>query len=697
MTFSQHPLSLAISRMMKPAVGVSFALLALPTFADEVPADNLDTITVTASALKVETPLAETPRSVSVIDTEQLETRSPTKLDEALRYQSGVMAQPYGSDNNTDWFKVRGFDAATYLDGNRLFNIGYYTWNLEPYGLEQIEVLKGPASLLYGEAPPGGVVNAVTKRPDYIESGEVEIKGGSRNLQQIGIDTTNFLDENGDVRFRLVAMMNKQDGVLDDTDNSRTYLAPSIAWDISPDTTLTVLASWQQDDGTPTGGFLPAYGTLIDTPQGKIDTDTNLGEPDYDENKSDQYSIGYELEHHFNDTWEFKQNTRYAHTNLKLRSTYAFGSETSADVARGIVYRDGSTDMLSMDNQFIANWNTSNTSNVTLLGFDLSHFENDSDEADDFGATTGSINVFNPVHGNYQPIDDNATNVDVKKDQLGMYAQQQVKINEKLILKAGGRYDVVRLQNKVESTGGDDDIHNDQFSLSAGAMYLTDFGLSPYISYAESYEVIAAVDANNNAYDPLEGKQTEIGFKYEPNFINGYMNVAWFDIEQENGLETDLTNPSVQKQSEKLTSKGVEVEAVVRVTDSLTTRANYTYTDAESDDGQGTKKRTALIPRHMASGWVEYDFSKLGVDSLVVGAGVRYMGTSVGGASNGIDTLHVPAVTLVDAMARYDITPKWRAQVNVNNLTNEEYVASCDYWCYYGEELSATASLNYRW
>ena len=105
---------------MKPTLGLSLALIALPSFAEEqVSTENLDTITITASALKVETPLAETPRSVSVIDEERLSVQQPQKLDEALRYQPGVMTQPYGSDNNTDWFKIRGFDAATYLDGNR--------------------------------------------------------------------------------------------------------------------------------------------------------------------------------------------------------------------------------------------------------------------------------------------------------------------------------------------------------------------------------------------------------------------------------------------------------------------------------------------------------------------------------------------------------------------------------------------------
>lgn len=126
-------------------------------------------------------------------------------------------------------------------------------------------------------------------------------------------------------------------------------------------------------------------------------------------------------------------------------------------------------------------------------------------------------------------------------------------------------------------------------------------------------------------------------------------------------------------------------------------RANYTYTDARTDEtyGNGTDQQAGIIPRHMASTWVEYDFSHLGMNGFMLGAGVRYNGESVDNPAS--SDLTVPSYTVFDAMARYDITKKWRAQVNVNNLTNKEYVASCDYYCYYGEEMSATATLNYRW
>ena len=237
--------------------------------------EQLETLVVTASALKVETPAQETPKALSIVTQEEIVARAPQKLDEALRYTSGVTAQPYGADNDTDWLKVRGFDAATYQDGSRLFRDGYYTWLIEPYALERIEVLKGPASILYGEAPPGGVVNAVQKKPTDIPQGEVGLQVGNDALRTLTLDISDYANQDGSVRYRLVALMKENDGQLNGTQTSRNYLAPSLSIDISEQTRLTLLASFLEDSGVPTNPFFPAAGTLIDSNFGHIDPSTN--------------------------------------------------------------------------------------------------------------------------------------------------------------------------------------------------------------------------------------------------------------------------------------------------------------------------------------------------------------------------------------------------------------------------------------
>lgn len=654
---------------------------------------EMDTMTITASAMKVQTPLAESPRSVSMVDEKQLDERQPNSLDEAVRYQSGVLSQPFGSDTNTEWFRIRGFEAATYLDGNRLYQNGYYTWTLEPFGLESIEVLKGPASILFGEAPPGGVVNAISKRPLYEDTGKVEVRYGTDSYGQIGLDTNTVLSDT--VRFRLVTMLNQKDGELDGTDNDRFYIAPSLAWDITDDTNITFLASVKRDDGVPTGGFFPAYGTLFPNADGDyIDEHTNLGNPDVDNNDSLQVSVGYELESYLNDVWTLKQNANYSYTDLDLTSTYAYGSETSEDLTQGLLYRDGDTQTFTIDTSAIAEFDTGRFEHTSLIGVEYEYFNNKGLEYDNWAWNT--INSYDPNYNDYPALGlENAQSKEYTKNSTGLYAQHQIKFDRKWIAKAGVRWDNIDLDIDNHSYDTSENIDEDEVSWNAGVMYLSDIGLSPYFSYSESFEVIPQTDpTTGHAYKPLEGEQYEAGIKYEPSFMNGYINLAWFNIEQTNGL---VYNPEtyVSTQAGKLESQGVEVDFVSQTDFGLLTRANYTYTDATTTDID--KFRTPLIPRHAASAWVEYDFDHLGVDGFTMGTGVRYTGRSTGHTSTGADMLEVASYTVVDMMASYEINPQWKAQVNVNNVGDRDYVASCDYYCYYGEGISATANLSYQW
>ncbi|MCG2838370.1 TonB-dependent siderophore receptor [Photobacterium sp. WH77] len=708
---SLSTLGLAIRKIChKNILPISLFAIALPAFADEATNSVQDvepeTIVVTASALKVETPLEETPRSASVVDREELEIRQVQKVDEALRYRAGVTSQPYGADNDTDWIKVRGFDAATYLDGNRLFKDGYYGWMLEPFGIERVEVLKGPASILYGEAPPGGVISAVSKRPTDTPQGEIDLQVGNRSHKQIGIDISDYANENGDARYRIVAMANERDGVLDGTYNQRYYLAPSLALDLSDRTTLTLLASIIDDEGVPTNGFFPANGSLIDTPQGKLDPSTNLGEPGYDINEKTQFSLGYALEHEFNDTWTLKQNANYGHIDMLLRSSYVFSApavDSGGNIIdpnvynRGLVYRDGSVDSYSLDTQTVGRFYTDRTEQTLLLGLDLQTHKNEGKEKDDY-AFGGPIDIFNHTPGNFTPVDPSTlTSRTIGKDQVGLYAQHQVKLDGQWVMLLGGRYDYVKTKNNNKTSEVKEKRDDSQLSLNGGLMYLASNGFAPYASYSESFEVLTTVDpATGKLYKPLEGQQTEVGVKYTPEFIDGYLNLALFDITQKNAL---VTNPAtyVKTQTGEATSQGVEVEGIGYLTDNLKLTASYTYTDARTDEtyGKGKEQRAALIPRHAASAWLDYDFTTELLQGLTLGGGVRYNGETVDNPASSSRT--VPSYTLVDAVARYNINNQWQAQLNVNNLFDETYVSSCDYYCYYGEERSVIATLNYRW
>ncbi|MBR9727415.1 TonB-dependent siderophore receptor [Shewanella intestini] len=666
---------------------------------------DMERIQVTASALKINTPMAETPVSVAVVGRDDLDIRNVTKLDESFRYTAGVLSAPYGADNDTDWLNVRGFEAATYLDGSRLFKDGFYVWMLEPYGLEQVEVLKGPASILYGEAPPGGVVNAVQKKPTLDDGGEVSVQVGNKDTSRVAFDVSNSISD--DQRFRIVGKFSQADGELDDTENTRYYLAPSFAMDLSEDTSLTFLASVTHDDGTPTNGFFPAIGTQVDDPRGKIDPTTNFGEPDHDVNRRTQVTAGYQLEHIIDDTWDFKQNFNYAYSDLLLNSTYIMSTPYWQDpsketYSRGVTYREGDIRSLTFDNRLVGNWTTNRTEQTVLLGVDVQNHRNEGKELDNYAYDV--IDPFNFTPGNAAPINRNdALERQIDKRQASAYGQYQLTLDDHWIGIVGGRFDYVDTQNKNQTANKNYDRNDNQFSLNAGLMYRMDSGFTPYVSYAESFEVISTVDQiTGELYKPLEGKQTEVGFKYSPDYMDGYINLAWYNLKQNNALvSTSAQDPDGNwlfgaTQTGEMVSQGVEFEAVMQLSDALKLNAAYTYTDSHTNDHDGSgDKRAPMIPRHQASAYLDYQIQP----QLRVATGVRYVGSSMDAKDSTVtvDTIKVPSYWVWDTSVQYDINSSWRAQLTVNNVLDNEYVSACNWYCYYGESRSIVGSIKYMW
>ncbi|WP_240645089.1 TonB-dependent siderophore receptor [Vreelandella venusta] len=688
MSFSVAPLPVAVRRSLLVSLSGVLSVAPLAVLAQEERIAN-DPVVVTATALKVETPLVETPRPVSSVDREELETRNVQQLDETFRYRAGVLSGHFGSDNNTDWFKVRGFDQSTYQDGLRIYREGFYQWLPEPFGLERVDVFKGPSSILYGEAPPGGLINAVSKRPTETPQGEVNIQFGNRDHRQVGIDTSGPVGESDNVRYRLVGLYKERDGDLNATNNERYYFAPSLAVDVSDDTTVTFLASVQKDDGVPVNSFKLPYGTVQDTPFGRVDPQTNLSEPGYDKDNRTQWALGYELRHHLNDTWRFEQDLRYSELDLELRSTYAFFMADERQAARGHVYRDGTIDSLTVDNRMVGTWYTDRTENTLLLGADYQNLGVSGQEADPF-PFGDPIDIFNPTYGNFTPVGaDDLLTREIDKEQTGLYAQNQLRIDDRWVLLGGVRYDQADTENTNVTAGTTQRSDDDQVSWSGGAMYLGENGVNPYISYTESFDPLGRVDSDGDLYEPREGRQWEAGVKVAPFGWDGYVTAAVFDLQESNTL---INSPSgFQVQEGERTSQGFELEGVGYLTDDLKVTAAYTYTDSRLEDDQ----RAPLIPRHQASTWLDYAFTGGALKGVTLGGGVRYVGSTID--TSVADNTAVGSYTLVDAMVGYEFADGWQAQLNVNNLTDKEYVASCEYWCYYGESRSVIGSVKYQW
>ncbi|CUA87629.1 TonB-dependent siderophore receptor [Chelatococcus sambhunathii] len=659
--------------------------------------------TRTGTGAKTDTPVIEVPQSISVITRDRIEAQKAQTLPEALRYTPGVLAQPWGLDPRFDQFKVRGFEITSvgvYRDGMRMPTVGMMSWAYDPYGVERIDVLRGPSSVLYGAASPGGIVNLVTKRPPASPFHEVEISGGSDANKQINADLGGPIDKDGIWSYRITGLLRDSETQVDYTRNDRHFIAPALTWRPSADTSLTLFGSYQHDEAS-AYGTLPALGTRFANPNGRIARSFFIGDPNFDRVDRTAYSLGYAFEHRFNGAWTVRQNLRWGH--LEADQKVLYGAGLRADLRtldRAAFTVDGKLRSFTVDNQVEGKFETGPLQHTLLFGLDYLNLsarslQGYSDSTYDPGVPP--IDLFQPIYGQAVALPPIYQNNEQTLSQLGLYAQDQIKSGG-FILTAGLRQDwaTSKLKNYIANSSRTQD--DNELTWRVGLGYEFDFGLVPYAAYATSFEPVVGTDRLGAAYKPTTGEQFEVGLKYQPPGMRSMVTLALFDLKQQNVLTTDPLNPFFSVQTGEIHTRGLEVEALASLMDGLDLVASYTYTDAEiskDTDAALVGNTPAVTPRHMASLWLDYTLQEGVLKGLGLGGGVRYVGASYADNAN---TFQNQAFTLVDAAVHYE-RDNWRFAVNAKNLFDKTYVIcnGGDLSCVYGPGRSVVASLRYRW
>ena len=649
------------------------------------------------SATKTSTPLIETPQSITVVNQQQIEEQAIQGMEETLRYVAGAVGGAYGFDPRSDWMIVRGFNPARYLDGLALPN-GVWTGDarMEPYGMERVDILKGPASVLYGQMPPGGMVNMVSKRPTLDMANEVELGIGSFDAYQAAFDLGGKLDSDGVWLYRLTGLARDANTPVDYGKDDRYYIAPTLTWQPSERTSLTLLARYQYTDSAAPGGFLPSQGTLNSNPNGKIPQSRFTGEPGFEKYERTFWTLGYEFAHRFDEIWAFRQNFRYAYADVDHQTVGANGLQADLRTLNRYYYAPRETShMTTVDNQVQADFNSGDWQHTVLMGLDYRQSENDYRNSYVPGAPT--LDIFSPRYGAalINPAD---TSHEVQKqNQLGLYAQDQARYGG-WVFTLSGRYDWVDTQtdNRLANTSISKD--DNEFSGRAGVNYVFDNGIAPYIAYSHSFQPTAGTDFSGKPFDPTTGEQYELGVKYQPPGSDSLLTLATYQLTQQNALTNDPNHLWYSVQQGEVRVRGVELEARVRLADGLDLIGSYAYTDAkvtESNDPLTKDKQVTLVPRNQASLWLDYKLNSGALRGLGLGGGVRYVGSSYGDSAN---LWEAPDYTLVDAVISYDIK-QWRFQLNANNLFDKEYITQCNgvNWCYYGYPRTVTLTARYRW
>jgi len=669
----------APSRHLPRQLLASVAAIALASAANAQDAsdkddDDIEEIIVEGqlsrySATKMDTPIFETARSVSIEDQQQLLDKGVLELADAYVYAPGVYGQTYGFATRGDWVKVRGLNVPEYRDSLQALFGNYNNTRSHVYTLEQVEILKGPSSVLYGQGSPGGLVNVVSKRPEEEAAHEVVAEYGNFDRKQIATDLTGALDADGKLLYRMIAVYRDADTQIDHVEDDAIVIAPSLTWRPSERTNITILGNYQDYDGQAAAQFLPIYGTLLPAPNGEyMDPNVFLGEPEFDRYDTKTKSVTLLADHDFNASWGMEATARYTKGEAKYNQSWtAFIGGTryidgDGNVLRTFYKNEADSKQVALDVRARGEFSTGGLEHNILIGVDYQHVTTNSDYYYAFAPAGFGINVFNPVYGNV-PTDAELgpyyDNPETKNEQAGFSIQDQIRAG-RLLVTLGLRGDTVK------SDTGYATQKDEELSTSVGVMYQLPGGFSPYASYAESFEPVVGTKFDGTAYDPQKGKQYEFGIKYQPEGTTALITVSYFDIDQTNLVTDDPEHPGFSLQEGDVTIKGFEFEALGSVGD-FALEANYSYLDTKTSDGY----RLPSIPAHQASSWVTWRPSEVMV-GFKAGFGVRYIGASY----DGVDNLRTPSYTLADAMVGYE-TERFDLSLNVHNLTDKQYFATC--------------------
>ncbi|CAI8705532.1 iron complex outermembrane recepter protein [Pseudomonas sp. IT-P2] len=668
------------------------------------------TATRTAAGTKTDTALVEAPRSISVATRQQMEDRGVHSLDDAVRYMPGITASSYGSDTRADWLRVRGFEPTQFLDGLPLPKGVYANPKQETWNLDRLALLRGPASSVYGQTPPGGLLDMVSRRPSDVQSSEIQLQYGSDNHRQINFASTGKIDDAGQFLYGLSGVVRDSGTQIDHVDNKRYNIAPSLTWNIDDDTKFTLLTQFTRDDTGITSQFLPVQGTKIDMPFGKVSHHKNLGDPDWEYYDRTYYALGYAFEHRLNDVWQFKQNLRYTKSDLSFQGitvgSYPFTQvDNDGNVGRTTTIVDEDISQFAVDNNFQADFATGDIRHTLLLGLD--HQRSNTNYTSIFGSAP-EINVNNPIHG--QPIVRPARSTafydyNQKTYQTGLYVQDQMALDQ-WRLTLGGREDWVHTSTQFINKGDATNTQRDKaFSGNAAISYVFDSGFVPYLSYAESFQPTTGADASSTeSLKPTEGKQWELGIKYQPPGSKTLLTAAVYDLTQKNVSVSSFVNGvSITSQTGEVKVKGLELEAVSDVTDNLKVIAAYTLAKSEVQNGADKGNRLQLMPNQQASLWADYTWHSGVLDGFGIGAGARYTGNTYGDKAN-TWLGKADAYTVFDAAVHYDLGRLDNSlkgaslALNATNLLDKDYISTCDsFYCYYGDQRSVVASATYKW
>ncbi|MHA6477743.1 TonB-dependent siderophore receptor [Stutzerimonas sp. KH-1] len=651
--------------------------------------------TRSASATRTDTAIHETPQSISVVPAQVVEDIGATRLEDALDYAGGVeRGNNFGGQGLTE-FLVRGFSTQEFYRNGFAVNRGYPNMP-DANALERIEVLRGPASMLYGRGDPGGTFNIVSKQPQAERRTVLGSQVNTDGLRRGTLDTTGALDESAAFTYRLNLVAEGSDSFRDHVESERYNIAPVLRWQLSDDTALILEGDYLHNRHPLDRGL-----TRYPNQAGDLSRDRFLGEESAGKLTNQNATTQLRLEHQLDSQWMLRGGIQYLDGSLDGGAVENNGlAADGRTVGRNYSERWLNWNDLAVQANLEGHFDAAGVVHTLLLGVEFDDFNYDS-QIDRSGGATGDfpIDLYDPVYGQPLPALTRTTTYD--DENLKSYAfflQDQITLTERLTAQVGARLERFeqRYENKLTPAGSWDQAHN-AVSPRFGLIYDLTEELAVYANTSRSFKPNRGADRSSQAFDPEEGIAHEVGVKYELPEHDLSVTAALFHITKENVLTSDPVDSNYQVAAGEARSRGFDISVAGNITPQWRMIGGYAYVDAEVTESSSASMpvgtRLANVPRHSFNLLDTYEFAEGPLAGLGVGMGVKYVGDRKGGATS--TAFDMDAYTTVDLLAYYPLTERVRLNLNLNNLFDEEYEERAwgNIWAYPGAPRTLQAGI----
>ncbi len=625
-----------------------------------------------STGTRSDTPIRDTPLSIQVVPRAVIEDQGATRLTEALRNVSGVT--PGNVTDGADEFRIRGFEAGTVArNGFRESVFFDRSSPRDTANIEQIEVLKGPAAILFGSLDAGGTINLITKQPQFTPFFDVSFLGGSFSTFRPEIDFNQPITADGDLRARLNAAYENSESFREFTSIERIFVAPTLAWDIAERTRLNINGEYLFDERPFDRGLVAIGDTIADIPFGR-----RLGNP-FDELTSEEVRVGYEFEHDFSDRWQLRNGFFYTRVDRSRINT----EPGVLDEETGILTRTFFDSDPELFETFIARgeiggeFNTGrNIEHQLLLGVEWSLQTRDNEIVI---APADPIDIFNPIFQDESVLDSavgfQIIDVLTRAENLGFYIQDTVNIADTVFLLVGGRLEIIDDRNTDFLFDVEPGFETTEFIPQAGIVYKPIESISLYGSFSESFRSnTIALISNTELVDPEESRQFEIGIKTD--FLDGNLSatLAAFNITRENELAPDPDNPTFQIPIGETRSRGIELDISGELLPGWNAIASYAFTDTEviEDEAITEGNRFENVPLHSGRIWTTYEIQTGALSGLAFGMGLTAVAEREGDIEN---SFQLDPYTVFDIAVFYR-RDDFNLALNFNNIFDTNFISS---------------------